>query len=99
MSLVYLTTCYPTPVETFVRQEVQGLRAMGLPLYAVLSLKKGAQIQAQDGVVLGQGIVWNELLCGMVLGLRHPRRLLSMIILAIGLDWRSLMDLDRKSVV
>ncbi len=93
MSLVYLTTCYPTPVETFVRQEVQGLRAMGLPLYAVLSLKKGAQIQAQDGVVLGQGIVWNELLCGMVLGLRHPRRLLSMIILAIGLDWRSLMDL------
>lgn len=101
MSIAYLTTCFPTPVETFVRREVRDLRSAGLPVECVISLRRGLPPEAEDGPVLVPGSHWATIRAAVTAGLRHPIRLLRTAVLAVRLDWRTPFDLrpGRSSVL
>lgn len=92
MSLAYLTTCFPTPVETFVLREVVGMRALGLPLEAVLSLRPSPHPDPETVPVLRPGGLASQLVA-LVCAMGSPIRLFRLVSLAIHLDRRSVLSL------
>ncbi len=92
MSLAYLTTCFPTAVETFVLREVVGLKALGLPLEAVLSLRPSPLPSPENVTVLAPGRVAQQLMA-LLRAMGSPLRLTRLVGLAIRLDRRSVFCL------
>jgi colanic acid/amylovoran biosynthesis glycosyltransferase len=88
MSVVYMTTCFPSKIETFVRDEMQALRAKGLALSQVVSLRKGVSSQALDPEVVDTEPYPVALRYFLLAMLVKPIRFLRLISLSIQLDWR-----------
>lgn len=88
MSIAYLLTCYPTAYETFVRREVRDLKARGVPVRVVVSLRPGLPAAEDEGPVLTPGPPPRWLAGAALQALRHPWRLLRVVALAVRLDLR-----------
>jgi glycosyltransferase involved in cell wall biosynthesis len=94
--IVYLATCFPNPVDTFIRREMQGLRGRGVRLEAICSLRPGAGVlEPGDPPLLQTRSGAREVLRFLWWSLRHPVRLASTLRLAFQLDRSELLVLKQ----
>lgn len=94
--IAYLATAFPNRVDTFVRREMQGLRARGVRLEAICSLRPGDGAgEPADPPLLQARSGWRELLRFLGWSLAHPLRLAGTLRLAFQLDRNELLVLTQ----